>query len=96
MNNNYNKAEIQFSQPIEDTTVVPGDFTFYSGNGFNGSEFTTYRHNQSQTVDQVNDEYITIGFTPKTTVDQVHYTKGFLKGMNGLEVETQSTTPVLE
>ncbi|WP_153732801.1 hypothetical protein [Sporosarcina obsidiansis] len=58
--------------------------------------FSTYRYNQPQTTDQENDAYITVEFSPKTIVEQVKYTKGLLKGMNGLEVETQSITPVLE
>lgn len=62
----------------------------------NGYSFTTYRENQPVTVDQENDAYITVLFNPKTTVDLLTYTKGSLKGMNGLDVETQSVIPVLE
>lgn len=91
--------EIQFSQPILDITVVPANFSFTQDQQpfpNSGTTFSTYRHGQQQTADQVNDEYITIEFQPKGIVNQVTYTKGSLKGMNGLDVETQLVTPVLE
>jgi len=79
---------------------VPGEFKFFDiNNPYNpimGSLFNTYRTNLPQTPNQIDDEYITVEFAPKSTVANVTYTKGSLKGVNGVEVESQSVTPVLE
>ncbi|AJK87647.1 hypothetical protein D0439_10610 [Lysinibacillus fusiformis] len=94
----YTKAEIKFSQPVQDSTVVAGEFQFgdISNQYFMGSSFNTLRPNLPSTPEQINDEFITVEFTPKTTVATVKYTKGSLKGINGVEVESQSVTPVVE
>lgn len=79
---------------------MPGEFKFfdnyYPNDPFMGSSFNTLRPNLLPTPDQTNDEYITVEFSPKNTVDTVTYTKGSLKGVNGVEVESQSVTPVVE
>lgn len=83
--------------PVQDSTVVPLDFGFFYNNGSHaGTSFSTYRIDQPQTAHQINDEYITIEFTPKSSVSKVIYTKGTLRGINGAEVETQSLLTELE
>lgn len=47
-------------------------------------------------IQQANDEYITITFHAKDSVDEVSYTKGSLKGLNGVDVESQAVTPILQ
>ena len=44
----------------------------------------------------MNDEYVTITFPAKDTVVSTSYTKGSLKGVNGVDVETQDVTPTLQ
>lgn len=90
----YDKAEIQFSTPIDDSTVVPKDFTFISINSWTypGILFDT----NVTSAQQVNDEYITIIFNPKPSVSEVKYFEGSLKSATGINFESQVITPILQ
>ena len=95
VNGQYDTAEIQFSLPINDSSVNVSEFSF-GGMGNNpdnrGQSFNT----NVTSVQRANDEHITITFNAKSSVNTVNYTQGALKGTNGILVETQTIKPTLE
>lgn len=74
---------------------MQNDF-FFPGTGSHpdnsGQTFST----NVTSIQQANDEHITITFIAKDSVSFVSYTKGSLKGLNGVDVESQTITPILQ
>ena len=85
------EASIQFSLPVNDSTVISSDFIFNNSQQSAGRTGDTF-----DTGHTPNDEYITITFIGKSNVSSVKYTKNTLTGMNGTLVETQTVIPTLE
>lgn len=68
----------------------------FRGSGNNSDQSGKSFSSNVTSVKQTNDEYITITFIAKDSVNSVDYTKGTLKGLNGVYVETQAITPTVQ